>query len=133
MANAGSKLPEATRNAIVAGRLAGLNPTALAKRYHCHVATVHRICRTVRQAARAISQDWRAEQAELAVSSVNRALRDTKDSYKSAAIGVQALKGLGVYQPDTAVQFNIGQRLEALPVAAQQLLETTTEERDSET
>lgn len=132
MAQSGVKVPESVRNAIVAGRLAGLSVTHLAKRYEVHPATVHRLCKTLRQAAQETIQDWRTEQITLAVTSVNRALRDPKDVYKSAAIGVQALKGHGVYQPDTSVQFNIAQRLDQLPSAAQQLLETTTEECESE-
>ena len=123
MAQSGVKLPEHIRNAIIAGRVAGISPPQLAKLYNCNVVTVHRLTKEVKRAVQETSRDWRMEQAELAVKSVNRGLRDSKDPYKSAAIGVQALKGLGVYQQDATVQFNIGQRLEHLPTKAQDLLD----------
>jgi hypothetical protein len=114
----GFRLTEAQRNEIIAKRLAGIEAKSIAEQYNVDQSTIWRVCNSVQKAVAAHAQDWRAEQAQLAVQSVNRALIDDSDTYKSAGIAVQALKGLGVYQADNSVQLNVANWLGSRPAGA---------------
>ncbi len=113
----GFRLTEAQRNEIIAKRMMGTPAADIASEYNIHAATVWRVCNSVQNAAKAAAQDWRENQAGLAVKSVNRALIDDSDTYKSAGIAVQALKGLGVYQADNSVQLNVANWLNSRPAS----------------
>ena len=78
----------------------------------------------MQQASVKLAKEWRQEQATMAVESVNRALVDDTDNYKSAGIAVQALKGLGVYAQEQSV-VNIAQVIETAPASMRDLLEAT--------
>ena len=101
------------RAKIIAQRMSGVPVKDIAKAFDISDVTVWRICRPVKQEAKMLATHWREEQTELAVKSVNHALKDRTDSYKSAGIGVQVLKGLGVYSPDT--QANIVTMINNVP------------------
>lgn len=105
---------DAERREIVAKRLAGVTVKDIAKQHDISEVTVWRICKPLKDTADAVAAGWRQEQTQLAVKSVNRALSDRSDVYKSATIGVQALKGLGVYAPDQQ-QMNVVQLVNQVP------------------
>ena len=86
-------LTDKERAEVIGLRLSGVEVKDIAVRYDIDESTVWRICKLTQDAAKTVTQDWRAEQAQLAVQSVNRALVDDSDTYKSAGIAVQALKG----------------------------------------
>ena len=95
-------LTAAEKTAIIAERMAGVKVADIAKRYKCNEVTVWRICKTMQEASKAVAREWREEQTELAIQAVNAGLVHPEDPYKRATIGVQALKGLGVYAADSA-------------------------------
>ncbi len=108
-------LPDFERNQIIAKRLAGLSNARIAKDHGIDPVTVWRLCKDLKHGVAEASRDWRAEQGQLAIQSVNRALVDDSDTYKSAGIAVQALRGLGVYTSDSQVSVNVANWLESRP------------------
>lgn len=51
-----------------------------------------------------LSEDWREVQVKKAIAAVNSGLDCVDDSYKRAQIGLQALKGHGIYNSDTNIK-----------------------------
>ena len=111
-------LTESEKRAIVAERAAGMLVRDIAARYRIDPATVWRTCQKVQQDTNtpALSTSWRSEARQKAVRSVNRALDDDSDVYKSGNIGVQVLKGLGDFAPDSQ-QVNVTAMLSSAPPA----------------
>ena len=103
----GAYLSETEKTAIQAERLTGRTAVDIAQRFNVNRATVARVCRTIYHAAQASALAWREQQASKAIRAVNAGLDAPRDPYKRAGIGVQALKGLGVYAPDTVQQTNV--------------------------
>ena len=100
-------LSDPQRQAIIVAVSSGRSQTSVAKEFGVHLNTVNRIINTVRNTTKqagitASGSDWRQSQTQRAVRAVDAGLDATDDPYKRATIGVQALKGLGVYVGDNA-------------------------------
>ena len=117
-------LSETEKSEIIAERFGGMLVRDIAIKHDIHETTVWRLCRSLQDASVKLAKEWRAEQATMAVESVNRALVDDTDNYKSAGIAVQALKGLGIYAQEQQV-INIAQVIETAPASMRDLLEAT--------
>lgn len=53
-----------------------------------------------------LNYDWRADLQEKSVRAIRTALTDGTDVYKGGSLGVSALKGLGVFEQEGAVNVN---------------------------
>lgn len=96
------RLSESTKRAIIASVAINGSIQKVAAKFNVHRNTVTNLLRDVQRNVpqSELREDWRQNQTFRAVRSVDRALEDDSDVYKSATIAVQALKGLGVYAPD---------------------------------
>ena len=117
-------LSETEKSEIIAERFGGMLVRDIALKHGINEVTVWRTCKVAHDTSVKLAKEWRQEQATMAVESVNRALVDDTDNYKSAGIAVQALKGLGVYAQEQQV-FNIAQVIDAAPASMRDLLEAT--------
>ena len=119
------------RMAIVAAVASGRTKLQVSQEFKVHRNTVSQLCKSVREEvqnpANPLSDSWRETQMQLAVKSVNRALSDASDVYKSGNIGVQALKGLGVYSADT-VSVNVAAWLGSKPAGCEEIEAKVVEE-----
>ncbi len=100
-------LPDYERTQIIAKRIHGLSVKRISQQHNIDPATVWRICKPMQESTKQVADDWKREQVELAKESVNRALVDDSDTYRSATIGLKVLEGLGEYAQNVEFSGNI--------------------------
>lgn len=123
----GKRLTETEKRAIVAAVGVKGSMQQVADEFGVHRNTVSELCKSVRDEVpnSVLGASWRSQMREKAVVSVNRALDDDTDSYKSGAIGVNVLKGLGDFAPDQG-NINVQQLAISMPQELVRLMESET-------
>ena len=109
-------------------RLKGLTNAEIGKKLGLHEITVSRLCSEVRKATaktaipetsepdqKTILANWRDRLKTKSIRSVERALDDDTDAYKSGNIAVATLKGLGDFSGDTSVNVNLQAFIASIP------------------
>ena len=109
-------LTELEKRAICAERAGGVGLKDIADRYGVNPSTVWRVCTETQQATDtpALGASWRADLRARAVPAITAGLDCPDDPYKRAGIGVQVLKGLGDFAPDSQ-QVNVTAMLASAP------------------
>ena len=123
----GRYLTELQRQAIIASVASGRSQISVAKDFGVHRNTVHALCVTVKPFVKrpdpSVSTAWRDRMRSKAVVAVEAGLDCPDDAYKRGGLGVQALKGLGDFAPEQAI--NVSAAWVQVPAGLQGLLEPT--------
>jgi hypothetical protein len=99
-------IDEPTRKAIIADRIAGFTNSQVAAKYGVHPMTVSKFFRRFQkeapQAEAAISAtDWKQRLKVKSINAIEAGLDCQSDPYKRAGVGLQVMKGIGEFAPDT--------------------------------
>lgn len=132
----GKRTTPAQQRAIVAELAQNVPKAEIARRYNVCVDTIERVWRrTLRENPQSPLADpatgYRQTLERKAVTSVERGLDDSSDSYKSANIGVQVLKGLGVFAGDQQGAINVSLASVPAELMARYIDTTADEIRDT--
>ena len=97
------------QNAIVSNYLEGMKQVDIARKFDLHRVTVSKVVsRFMREADLAentkVSGDWKQALAERAVEAIEDGLKNRKEPYKRANLGVRVMKGLGHFNPESVNQ-----------------------------
>jgi hypothetical protein len=113
----GQRIKETVRQAIIADLALGMSQSQVARKFSVARESVGRIKATFTREhgsiAERLKEDWRTRIVTKSIKSVERALDDHTDSYKSAHIGVASLKGLGVFTEQQMVGIHV--LMESMP------------------
>jgi transposase-like protein len=113
----GQRIKESVRQAIIADLALGMSQSQVARKFDVNRQSVGRIklafTREHGSIAERLKEDWRTRIVSKSIKSVERALDDHTDSYKSAHIGVASLKGLGVFTEQQMVGIHV--LMESMP------------------
>jgi transposase-like protein len=117
------RIPDAVKQAIIADLAIGIPHRTIAKQLGISRQSVlrinHAFKRDAAQHTTQISNDWRKRIVAKSVQSVERALDDDSDSYKSASIAVASLKGLGVFTEQQMVGIHF--LMESMPAEMKEI------------
>ncbi len=100
------RLDTATKNAIIADRLAGIPGEMVARKYAVHEASVARIMMQLKKLTDVKSEvhhttaDYRARLKAKSIAAIESGLDPDPDKYKAGNLGVQVMKGIGEFQGD---------------------------------
>jgi transposase-like protein len=102
------QLSDAARAAIIAAVAAGQTQAQVAKAFGVHRNTVYMLCKRVREdfqhPQNPLALDYKASLRVQAIRAVESGLKDKRDRYKQAAIGVKVLEGIGDFVSGHQVQ-----------------------------